>query len=183
MSIHDCSPRSPLPHCLAFPLVTALHALARSSMFTVQLTNQFFQYCMVQSLWSFSWLFFALPLRASFEPFSPCTSPQLPFAIVFVGHLMSFYGCWVTFEWVDGHPGQWRGFRPLPFSNFVVPNVFCLTLFLWTAILEILRMEETWHSLYPSASKARIEPFFFLLNAFLLAWSIVDQFFFIPIIF
>lgn len=86
----------------------------------------------------FAWLYFGLPLKSLF----------------WTVHLMSFYGCWVTFEWVDGHPGQWRGFRPLPFSSFVVHNVFCLTLFLWTAVLEIWRMEETWHSLYPSAIKA-----------------------------
>lgn len=34
---HDCSPHSPLPHCLAFPLVTLLRALAHLSVFTVQL--------------------------------------------------------------------------------------------------------------------------------------------------
>ncbi len=75
-------------------------------------------------------------------------------------------------------------FRPLPVCSFVVPNVCCLTLFLWTAILEILRMEATWHSLYPSASKARIEPFFSSLKTFLFnSFGTVNSYFLIPITF
>lgn len=39
-----------------------------------------------------------LPLEACYKLFLPCASPQLPFAIPFVGHLMLSCGSWLTFE-------------------------------------------------------------------------------------
>lgn len=75
---------------------------------------------------------FTLPLGACFELSLLCISLQLPF---FVGHLMSSYGCWVTYEWVDSHPGKWRFvFTNLQICSFVVSNVCCMTLFLWTMV-------------------------------------------------
>ncbi len=61
--------------------------------------------------------------------------------------------------------------RPLQVWSFVVPNVCSLTLFLWTAVFEILRIEVAWRSLYPSASKVELKPSFH--HSKLLAWSIV----------
>ena len=76
---------------------------------------------------------------------------------------MSSYGCWVTFEWVGGHPGEWR-----------VVFVLCRSVALlslmaaaWPCSYEILTIEATWRLLYPSASKTIIEPFFSSLKTFL----------------
>ena len=50
---------------------------------------------------------------------------------------------------------------------------------LWTIILENLGTEATWCSLYPSASKARIEPFFSSLKTFLFnSFGMVNCYFF-----
>lgn len=47
-------------------------------------------------------------------------------------------------------------FHSLPVCSFVVPNVCGLTLFLWTAVSNILRVEATWCSLFPFVSIAGI---------------------------
>ncbi len=108
----------------------------------------------------------ALPIGACFEP-----SPQLPFAFA-----VSFYRSLdvirqllsdIGMSWWSSRSVESR-FRLMPVCSFVVPNVCSLTLFLWTAVFQILRMEATWHSL---SVKPELNPFFpsikiFLFNSF-----------------
>ena len=153
------------------------------------------QSSMVQSLWSFAnfslallWLSLMKGFFLALYDLSPASRSR--FRTVLAVHFTPAAFCHsfcrsldVILRLLTDIRISWRSswsvesrFCPLPVWSFVVPKVCCLTLFLWTAVLEILRMEATWRSLYPSASKARFAPFFphsKLFFSTVLAWSVV----------